>query len=499
MRFVLLHYHFLKNAGTTIENILDRNFGERFARLDTPERSGHYTNAALLEFLEKHPEVAAVSSHQIRHPLPEARGYLFFDLCFLRDPIDRIRSMYDYFREKPAAGDPLSELANRSVLGEFITCLVERFREEVTNVQVALLAHGGVDEHPPDQRDFAVALERALEMAFLGVVDQFDESLIAGRYFLDPVFPALDCSFTPANVSGGMKGSVAARRRNLPEACGRAVYRELVKLNALDCELLRRARAEVRRRLALVPQTGPGQNPRQTLFQRLPFPALRIRHARLFDPGFYLERYPDVRQAGIDPLRHYLRHGAAEGRKPHPLFQPDHYLARCPEARNSGNPLLHFLDSGAMCSPHPLFDSAAYVEEHPDAAAQPLSHYLRSRERQRAVARSFPTARLNILDVPVEVSFPEGAPANAAAGPVTVWKDADGRKQFLAPPEQKAFFRAAGYRQLRAQIDPRPRFGGGASDAAEAAVTQEQIFPAAPHDGVAKEGAEPKQKTGDVG
>jgi hypothetical protein len=471
MRFVLLHYHFLKNAGSTIENILDRNFGERFARVDTQERSGHFTNAALLQFLEDNPEVAAVSSHQLRHPLPEARGYLFFDLCFLRDPIDRIRSMYDYFREKPAAGDPLSELANRSALGEFITCLVERFREEVTNVQVALLAHGGVDEHAPDQRDFAVALERVLDTAFLGVVDRFDQSVIAGRHFLDPVFPALDSSHAPANVSGGMEGSLSARRRKLRDACGHTVYKELVRLNALDCELVRRARAEVRRRLALVPPTDRISDQRQSHSPRLPFPSLRIRRARLFDSSFYLERYPDVRRAGIDPLRHYLLHGAVEGRKPHPFFEPDYYLARCPEARDRGNPLLDFLDKGALCSPHPLFDSAAYVAEHPDAAAKPLTHYLRSpvslrsRDRDSALTRKgavpgpFPVAHINILDVPVDVCFPDGPPANAspgdASGPVMVWKDAEGRKQFLAPPEQRAFFRATGYGQLRAQIDPR--------------------------------------------
>jgi len=473
MRFVLLHYHFLKNAGSTIENILDRNFGERFARVDTPERSGHFTNAALLEFLAEHPEVAAVSSHQIRHPLPEARGYLFFDLCFLRDPIDRIRSMYDYFREKPAAGDPLSELANRSELGEYITCLVERFREEVTNVQVALLAHGGVDEQPPGEREFAVALERALDTSFLGVVDRFEQSLIAGRHFLDPVFPALDCGYAPANVSGGMAGSVAARRRKLREACGRKVYRELVKLNALDCELVRRARAEVRRRLALVPErhrklwteSDGGGRPRRI------WPALaawRVRRSGLFDAQFYLERYSDVRQAEVDPLAHYMRHGALEGRKPNPWFEPEYYLRRRPEARNSRNPLLDYVEQGAMLSPHPLFDCAAYVAENPNAAAQPLAHY----QARRAAGHPAPacegaTAHLEVLDVGVEVYFPdrpllENTTPGITAGPVTVWKGADGRKQFLAPAEQRAFFRAAGYGQLRAQVEgTKPNRGPG--------------------------------------
>ena len=426
MRFVLLHYHFPKNAGSTIENILDRNFGERFARIDSPDRSAHFTNAELLSMLESRPELTAISSHQIRHPLPTARGYLFFDICFLRDPIDRIRSMYEYFREKPAAGDLLSELANRSGLGEFLTCLVDRFPEAATNVQVALMAKGGVDEDPPSEQDFKLALERILESAFLGVVDCFEESLVAGRYYLDPVFPNLDCAEEPVNVSGGMDGSLAARRKKVHEACGRGVYAELVRRNTLDCALVRRARAEVRRRLALRPPPLPP--PRRSSWRL--FPSWRIRRARLFDAAFYLERYADVRVAGMNPLRHYLRYGAAEGRKPHPLFQPDYYLARCPEARNSPNPLLHFFEQGAMCPPHPLFDCSAYVEENPDAAPQPLVHYL------RRISQPAPAAGIRIMDVPLTAQ---------------IWKDAEGRKQFLAPPQQRPFLRVVGYDQLSAQ------------------------------------------------
>jgi hypothetical protein len=448
MRFVLLHYHFLKNAGTTIENILDRNFGERFERIDTVDRSGHFTNEALLSLLESRPEIQAVSSHQIRHPLPQVRGYLFFDLCFLRDPIDRIRSMYDYFRQKPSSGDPLSELANRAGLGDFLTCLVERFREEVTNVQVGLLASGGVDKDPPSDRDFQVALERMLETSFLGVVDRFEDSVTAGRYYLSPVFPNLDCTQAPVNVSGGLEGSLAARRKKVRQACGDSVYKELLRRNTLDCELVRRARAEVRRRLALV--TTP-HCAKQLRHGPSWFPRVRIKRSGLFDAAFYLERYPDVRKAGIDPLRHYLRHGAAEGRKPHPLFEPDYYLARCPEARGSGNPLVYFLGEGAMCSPHPLFDCAAYVEANPQAAVQPLVHYLRRPPPSEYVG-SAPVAHLNIRDARVTVGFPEGQ-AEASTPQVLVWKDAEGRKQFLAPPEQRPFFRAVGYDQLRAQVE----------------------------------------------
>lgn len=120
MRFVILHYHFLKNAGMSIESVLHRSFGSRFSSIDTPERDGHIGQEALLAHLRENPLVQAVSSHQIRYPVPCVPGFLFFDVCFLRDPLDRIRSMHDYFREKPAEGDPVSDFANRLPLGGFV-------------------------------------------------------------------------------------------------------------------------------------------------------------------------------------------------------------------------------------------------------------------------------------------------------------------------------------------------------------------------------------------
>ena len=104
----------------------------------------------------------------------------------------------------------------------------------------------------------------------------------------------------------------------------------------------------------------------------------------LFDSDWYLQQNPDVANAGINPLLHYLQSGAAEGRDPNPLFDSDWYLQQNPDVANAGiNPLLHYLQSGAAegRDPNPLFDGHWYLQQNPDVARtgdNPLVHYLRS-------------------------------------------------------------------------------------------------------------------------
>ena len=108
----------------------------------------------------------------------------------------------------------------------------------------------------------------------------------------------------------------------------------------------------------------------------------------LFSTRWYLEQNPDVAQAGVDPLLHYLQMGAGEGRDPHPLFDSDWYLQQNPDVAQQGiNPLSHFIQQGfhERRSPHPLFDLNWYLEQYPDVAASgmnPLIHYIEYGQRE---------------------------------------------------------------------------------------------------------------------
>ncbi|MGA8707259.1 MAG: hypothetical protein WB646_09750 [Steroidobacteraceae bacterium] len=121
--------------------------------------------------------------------------------------------------------------------------------------------------------------------------------------------------------------------------------------------------------------------------------------ARVFDCGWYLAAYPDVAAAGVNPLEHYLRHGAAEGRDPGPLFSTNWYLQTYPDIAAAGvNPLEHYLRHGAAegRDPGPLFSTNWYSLRYPDVVASglnPLAHYLACGAAQGRLPRP-PLSRL---------------------------------------------------------------------------------------------------------
>ena len=80
-----------------------------------------------------------------------------------------------------------------------------------------------------------------------------------------------------------------------------------------------------------------------------------LKNSGLFDAAWYLEHYPDVAAAGVDPAFHYLKAGADEGRSPGPRFDILWYYGECPEASAPGvNPILHYLRHGRAVGRTPL-------------------------------------------------------------------------------------------------------------------------------------------------
>jgi hypothetical protein len=126
-----------------------------------------------------------------------------------------------------------------------------------------------------------------------------------------------------------------------------------------------------------------------------------IKQSGLFDDAWYLEQYIDVAAAGVSPTRHYVQHGAKEGRSPFRGFDPVLYSLNHPEIADQGmNPLVHFILYSYSLAPDDwrsprhitllresgLFDARYYLNKYPevkDSGLDPVVHYLYVGWRER--------------------------------------------------------------------------------------------------------------------
>jgi hypothetical protein len=252
-RHVMVHFHMFKNGGSTIEAILEREFRGRYATAHGSHASSSLDAQDIAAFLGTHLNVAALSSHHLRYPLPSIRRTVLFDCCFLRHPLDRLQSVYSYLRKEPpelGREDPILVLSQSMGPREFMVRLIEESPHFVSNAQTLLIATGGAFTRPLDDTDLSRAKEVLRQMALPGLVAMFDESLVAAEHFLGPAFPRLRLHYVAQNVT--------RPSRNLEELkiiWGNDIYQELSRLNCLDLELCRYAEDEIRRRFSLVPKS----------------------------------------------------------------------------------------------------------------------------------------------------------------------------------------------------------------------------------------------------
>ncbi len=111
----------------------------------------------------------------------------------------------------------------------------------------------------------------------------------------------------------------------------------------------------------------------------------------LFDPAWYLGRYPDVAASGQSAFLHFLRYGLKEGREFSPFISLDWYLQQHPDVQLlKVHPATYLLTSedGRLTDPNPNFSSRWYLLNNPDVKAtrvHPYIHYLKhGREEGRS-------------------------------------------------------------------------------------------------------------------
>lgn len=243
-RSIIVHFHFFKNAGTSVETILRKNFKKNFMTYEPGGPAETFPASALQPVLEKHPEVQAISSHTISFPPPEHPGWLVFPLVFIRHPLDRILSMYNYEKSQDSES-PGAIIAREHGPAGYITERTKSPGERtLRNYQAWMLAQN-LAAASDSEAIASAAVDVIKNLPAVGVVDEFDRSIQRLSDWLAPHFPRLKMQAVHQNRSSRPGVDMQQRIDRLKETIGDELFRQIEEENEVDLELYRLARQKL--------------------------------------------------------------------------------------------------------------------------------------------------------------------------------------------------------------------------------------------------------------
>ena len=243
-RKVLVHFHIFKNAGTSIDRVLEECFEERWLTYDRTAPSAKITAQDMDVFLREHPKALAVSSHQVAPPVSREVCDVY-PIVLLRHPIDRAYSAYlfewgwqDGKKTKPER--PFGEYVEEKLQLRRLTAI-----EDYQSLHLANTSYDTF-EITPDTPDEVVVSNAAgfLEgLPCFGLVEEYGRSLAWFDKVLGKRFRKLRFRELRANSLQDASLTLDEKLARIREELGEAAYAELEARNAMDLALYDHARS----------------------------------------------------------------------------------------------------------------------------------------------------------------------------------------------------------------------------------------------------------------
>lgn len=231
MRKIILHYHLFKNAGTSVDELLKLNFPGQWVTREFNEVT-HASNIAQVErWVQQKQDAIAFSSHTAMLPAPNLEDAQLFPIIFVRHPIDRIASAYA-FERKQGSNNFGSVLARNTTLAGYINVRLSIANDrQCRDFHVARLAQmfkaQGGDEVP-------LAMRAMEELPFVGLVEEFDKSIIQMAEWLAPYFGEFKTLDIAKNVTRDHKASLETKLAQINAEIGDDCYQRLIEANKGD-------------------------------------------------------------------------------------------------------------------------------------------------------------------------------------------------------------------------------------------------------------------------
>lgn len=238
-RVILLHCHIFKNGGTTIDSILSKNFGGgAFFR----ERSDDQflKSEEIIGLAAANEQLISLSSHKLALPAPEHEDFLFVPLVVLREPLDRLGSIYAFYRRLGQAISHECLLAQRYSFQSFVSLLLDSgLDSSFANLQAQFFLGNYKLSPSPSEITWPMIAANAHRVRCVGTLEAFDESLCRWQEYLADFFPNLDLAYVRQNVSVDRAARLEERLYGIEAELGPELVVRFRERNLFDYRLYR--------------------------------------------------------------------------------------------------------------------------------------------------------------------------------------------------------------------------------------------------------------------
>jgi hypothetical protein len=250
LRAVVVHYHIFKNAGTSIDRALQDAFGTRWRSVEGNNATDVISPARFKEYLDAEPDIVAISSHLARPPLPD--GYNGVPIVFLRHPIDRAVSVYEFTKHDPM--QPQHRLARNLSFQEYVEWALGGGRGGVVIRDYQTIHLSSASYHKPNIYDARATDEHLTEalgllqsLPAVGAVDLFAQSIADFSDLITKRITPVNLYMWYDNVSGRLDLTLTQRLERARAALGARLWQRLRDANRRDYRLYEYAVSRVRR------------------------------------------------------------------------------------------------------------------------------------------------------------------------------------------------------------------------------------------------------------
>ncbi|PID48142.1 MAG: hypothetical protein CR967_01255 [Proteobacteria bacterium] len=244
MRKLLVHYHIFKNAGSSVDRLLQTSFQNRWCKFDDYKNPSYKISPnELFDFLNSRPDVLACSSHQARIGKNQNQNKYnihIFPIIFLRHPIDRTISAYNFEWKIQKKLD-----RHQGTLAEYLEL---KFSEEknsaVENYQTYYLANQFLDKvqsnliYADDTKYLDYAIDALNDLKCFGLVEHYNESVDNYYSYLHRDFPMFKKIVSKENISQDNSSiDIKLKLKSIRNRFGENIYYHIKSKNIMDIEL----------------------------------------------------------------------------------------------------------------------------------------------------------------------------------------------------------------------------------------------------------------------